>query len=598
MLEDILEVNLTTEEVKRYSRPELFERWIGGTGVALQLLKEHVPEDVNPLGPDNAIIFTIGRLSTFYPILSKTVCMFRSPLTGDLGESHAGGRLSLAMRFAGIGALIVKGRAKKSCYITIDDDDVKILRAGPIAYMYPQTLSRVIDEKYPLGAGSRSLICIGPAGENLVTYGNIVVDTYRHFGRLGGGAVMGSKNLKAILIRGKKDLPLDSGTIDRKTYAKTYDKIWDQCVNTEVMRKYHVLGTAGNVLPLNAINGLPTRNFQKGSFEHAEQISGEEFCEVHLGRRVSCNTCPVGCVHLAILRERYGADSPADVHSLTVPYDHEPIYAVGSMLEIPDALQVLRLIEETERLGIDVISAGVILAWMAEAYEQGIITQEDTDGLVIEFGNTKSFVEVMKKLAFRWDKSNEFYKLAGEGLDALVKRYGGVDYAMMLNKHPPAGYSTGPYTIFGHAIGGRHSHLDNAGYSLDQKTMKNDLPPHEAVLSLVLEEEWRNVLNSLIICLFARKLYTPELVVECFQNLGMSYTEEELLELGKEIQKERYLTKIRFGFTFEELFKTIPKRAWEMPNSHGTIRPEKYDELKAAFITIAQERYGISIEPQ
>ncbi|MHA2366035.1 MAG: aldehyde ferredoxin oxidoreductase N-terminal domain-containing protein [Candidatus Hodarchaeales archaeon] len=594
-LEDILEIDLTTQNIKRYSRPELFEKWIGGIGVGINLLQEHVSPNAYPLGPDNALIFTIGTLSTLYPIISKTVALFRSPLTGDLGESHAGGRLSLAMRFAGLGALIIKGQAEKSCYITITDDDVQINRSGPLAYMYTSTLGRVLREKVPVGPGRRTSIRIGPASENLVKYGNIIVDSFRHFGRLGAGAVMGSKRLKAIIISGKKDIPLNVKPINRQSYNKTYKKIWNDCVHTPIMRKYHVYGTPENVLPLNELNALPTRNFQKGKFDFAEEISGEKFVESYLGRRVSCNTCPVGCIHVAILRERYGSDSPADIHSLAVPYDFELIYALGSNLEIPDGPQILRLIEETERLGMDSITTGVVLGWMAEAFEKGLITKEDTNGLEIRFGHSQDFIKVIKRIAFRESNNRDLFWYAGEGLHTLVDQYGGKEFAMMFNKNPPAGYSTGPYAIIGQVIGGRHSHLDNAGYSIDQKSFKNKPDLSDAILQLVKEEEWRNVLNSLVICLFAKNIYPPNVVIECFNNFGIQKTKSELFKLGQEIQKLRIETKIQFGMNYGEIINKLPDRIFQMPTAHGKISRNEIKKLLISYNSILKERYDIPL---
>ncbi|MFW9993868.1 MAG: aldehyde ferredoxin oxidoreductase N-terminal domain-containing protein [Candidatus Odinarchaeota archaeon] len=592
--EDILEIDLTSQQTRRYSRPELFEKWIGGVGAGINLLREHVPVDADPFGPENAIIFTIGSLSSFYPIVSKTAVLFRSPLTGDLGESYAGGRLSLTMRFAGLGAIIIKGQAEKSCFITITDGDVQIRKSGPLAYMYTTTVGRVLRELVPVGPGRRSSIRIGQASENLVRYGNIVVDSFRHFGRLGAGAVMGSKRLKAMVISGEKDIPLDTDPIDRRAYNETYKKIWEACVKTPVMRKYHVLGTPENILPLNELNALPTRNFQKGRFDRVDEISGEKFVEAYLGRRVSCNTCPVGCIHVAILRERYGADSPADIHSIAVPYDHELIYALGSNLELT-GLDVLKLIEQVERYGVDVITTGIILGWMAEALEKGIITLQDTKGLNIRFGQVDEFKEAIKQISYRNPEENDLYWVAGEGLQALVDRYGGKEFAVMLNNNPPAGYSTGPYNVFGHAIGGRHSHLDNAGYSFDQKALRKKPAATEAVLSLIKEEEMRNVLNSLVICLFARNIYTPTMVVECLANIGIKKTETELLELGKTIQKLRLQTKIDFGMNYSNMFANISERVFEMPTPHGKISRGEIDGLYSNFKSLLKERYGITV---
>ena len=593
---DILEIDLTTSEIKRYSNPELFEKWIGGVGVGINLLNKIVPANADPLGPDNALIFSIGLLSTYYPIISKTAVLFRSPLTGDLGESYAGGRLSLAMRFSGLGAIIIKGQSEKSCYITITGDEIQIKKSGPLAYMYTTTIGQILREKIPVGSGRRSSIRIGPASENGVLYGNIIVDSFRHFGRLGAGTVMGAKGLKAIVITGDKDISLDNPPINRKEYLKTYKKIWNEAVNSSTMRKYHVLGTPENILPLNAINALPTKNFQKGKFEFAEEISGEKFVEEYLGRRISCNTCPVGCIHVAILRERYGSDSPADIHSIAVPYDFELLYALGSNLEIGNGIDVLKLIEQTERLGLDAITTGGVLGWLAEAYDKGIITSDDTKGHTIRFGNVQDFLTVIQLIAFRNNEEKDLFWYAGEGIHSLVAKYGGKDFSVLINSNPPAGYSTGPLTVLGHLIGGRHSHLDNAGYALDQKIFRTKLTPQEIIQELVIEEEWRNILNSLVLCLFARKVYPTSTILECFSNLGIEKSLDDLLTIGKEIQIARIQTKLKFGINYRDIFENLSPRFFQMPTAHG-ITPKNifYDTYFPIFQNLITSRYSIKI---
>ncbi|MHA1228477.1 MAG: aldehyde ferredoxin oxidoreductase C-terminal domain-containing protein, partial [Candidatus Hodarchaeales archaeon] len=282
--------------------------------------------------------------------------------------------------------------------------------------------------------------------------------------------------------------------------------------------------------------------------------------------------------------------------TLAVPYDFELLYALGSNLEIGNGLDVLKLIEQTERLGMDAITTGVVLGWLAEAFEKELITKDDTNGLEIRFGNVDSFIEAIKRIASRDSNNKDIFWYAGEGLNALVKKYGGNDFAIMINSHPPAGYSTGPYTILGHYIGARHSHLDNAGYSLDQKALNKHYTPQQAVEWLLKEEEWRNVLNSLVACLFARKIYTPELVVECLSNIGISKSQEELLELGRKIQKLRIETKLKFGMDYPRSMASLPKRFFQMPTAHGKI-PEKLikEKLYSSFRKTAKERYNIQI---
>ncbi|MHA1995118.1 MAG: aldehyde ferredoxin oxidoreductase N-terminal domain-containing protein [Candidatus Hodarchaeales archaeon] len=588
----ILEIDLTNNDHKYYDGSQLFSEWLGGVGIGINLLNKYVSAESDPLGSDNALIFAIGSLSTYYPIISKTVALFRSPTTNDLGESYAGGRLSLALRFADIGALVITGKANKSSIITIINDDIQIKPAGPLAHMYTSTIGRVLREVIPAQAGKRSIIRIGQAGENKVRYSNIVVDTLRHFGRLGAGAVMGSKNVKAIVVSGNQDIPLDQPGVDRRAYIKTYQKIWDLCVHSEVMKKYHVLGTPQNVLPLNELKSLPTRNFLYGTFDRAVEISGEKFVEAYLGRRVSCNTCPVGCIHVGILRESYGPDS-ADIHSTSVPYDYEPMALLGPLLLIGDGKDLMKLLEQTERYGIDAITTGGILGYLAEAFEKKIISEEDTEGIPIRFGEVNDFLEVIKRIIQRKSDNRNLYWYAGEGLNALVEKYGGFDIALRFNNNTPAGYSTGPYSMIGHLIGGRHSHLDNAGYSIDLKLLGKTHQPEATLIKLVKEEEWRNTLNSLIICLFARNVYTPELVVECLSNLGIIKTENELLTLGLNIQKRRIETKIRFGFDYHNLKQALPQRLFEMETGHGTLSRSFIEDQLDFYNSILADRYTL-----
>jgi aldehyde:ferredoxin oxidoreductase len=596
---DIIEIDLTTESITRKNYDNLFEKYIGGIGVGIHLFDQYLPKATDPLGPNNILMFIRGGISTFFPIVSKTVALFQSPLTGDLGESYAGGRLSMALLLAGIGGLVIRGFAEKKSYILIDDNNVVIKRAGPLGYMYNSTIARVLREAHPTDPGRRSIVRIGPAGENQVRYSSINVDSFRHFGRLGGGAVMGSKNLKALLVIGNDTLKLQDYVRDEKEYRSLFQKIWTDCVKTPVMRKYHVLGTPENILPLNDLNGLSTRNFAKSNFEYAEEISGDRFVRDFLSRRISCNTCPVGCIHIASLREQYqnspSGDSPADIHTISVAYDYELLYALGANLEIKNPVDILKLIEFTEKQGVDSITAGLVLSWLAEAQQNALITLEDTQGISIQFGEVDGFIKALRKICYRESspEHKDLFWYAGEGLHALTEKYGGHEFAMQVNNNPPAGYSTGPYTIMGHSIGARHSHLDNAGYSLDQKTLIKNLEPDKAIMWLVNEEEWRNVLNSLIICLFAKNVFTPSLVIDCLAQIKLSKVEQDLMEIGKEIQRKKLQIKRNLGFSFRRMMNDLPARFFTMPTSHGTISSDKISALSDEYIRIIGERYGI-----
>jgi len=266
---------------------------------------EECPEGVDPLGPENPIIFAVGPLTALFPLASKTVAMFKSPHTGNLGESHCGGRSAVAIRMAGYGAIVIKGASDIPLYLAIHNNQIYFRDASSLWGMGSCiTVGRIIRENEP-AAGLRTIMRIGTAGEKLISYACVTTETYRHFGRLGLGAVFGSKKLKAVVISGKRSLPVSDG----KLYQKVYDEIYQAATGSPTMKKYHHLGTAENVLPLNEFGGLPTRNLQQAKFEGASEISGETFAEQYLGRRLACSHCPTGCIHIAALREPYG-DEP------------------------------------------------------------------------------------------------------------------------------------------------------------------------------------------------------------------------------------------------------------------------------------------------
>ncbi len=548
---------------KRYwveKREDLFERHIGGTGVAVKLLLEECPEGCDPLSPENPIIFAVGPLNGLFPLASKTVAMFKSPHTGNLGESHCGGRSATAIRLTGYGAIVIKGASDTPIYIAIHNGKVFFRNAEALwGIRSAYTVGRILRER-ERGSGIRTIMRIGRAGENLVSYACVMTETYRHFGRLGLGAVFGSKKLKAIVISGKSSLPVK----DKASYMKIYDGIYKLVTTSALMKKYHDLGTPENVMVLNREKSLPTRNLQKTSFEYAEELSGENFAENFLGRRLACSHCPVGCIHLAALREPY-EDEPYFYKTSMISYDYEPIYSLGIMVGMKKAEDYLKLMDEVESLGLDAMSSGVILAWVTEAFEKGVISTRETMGVKPSWGDLESY---MKILHFVVEQPNDFYRDLSRGVEFVSRKYGGKDFALSFGGNEMPGYHTGPGAHVGYLIGARHSHLDCAGYSIDRKS--KGVPTPESLISELIEEEiWRQVLSCLVICFFARSIYEPEVVTEALETVGFSFSQKDLKVLGKEVHGLKYKFKLREGFKIEEL--RIPKRIYETPTPLGFI---------------------------
>lgn len=564
-IRNVLYIDLSRRYFWVEDRSDLFEEFLGGSGVAIRLLLENCPANCDPLSGENPIILAVGPLTSLFPLASKTVAMFKSPHTGNLGESHCGGRSAIAIRMAGYGAIIIKGVSDTPVYIAIHGDKVFFRDASALWGMQNSfTVGRIIREN-EINAGFRSIMRIGGAGEKLVTYACVTCETYRHFGRLGLGAVFGSKKLKAIVISGRRSIPL----VDKKEYRKIYDEIYHRSIDSEVMKKYHDLGTAQNVLPLNTLGGLPSRNLEAAKIEEAVDISGEIFASQFLGRRIACTHCPIGCIHIANLREPY-VDEPFFYKTSMISYDYEPIYALGSMLGVTNAYNLLKLMDKVEVYGLDAMSTGVILAWVTEAQKRGVISKDESLGLKFEWGDIGNY---MKAIEFIVRQPNKFYQTLARGVTYASSKYGGRDYALSFGGNEMPGYHTGPAAHIGFLVGARHSHLDNAGYSIDQKILiEKQLTSEELAGKLIDEESWRQILSSLVVCFFARGIYKPEVVSKSLHIAGFDISIERLSTLGRSILRDKYRFKIREGFKLHDI--DIPRRIFKIATPIGMLNED------------------------
>ena len=575
-LRRVLYVDLSRRRFWVEERPDLFEEGLGGAGVAIRLLEEECPPGADPLGSENPIILAVGPLVGLFPMASKTVAMFKSPHTGNLGESHAGGRSAVAIRMAGYGAIVLRGASPTPVYLVAEGDQVHFRDGSALwGIRSSYTVGSVLRERES-GSGMRTIMRIGRAGERRVTYACVITETYRHFGRLGLGAVFGSKRLKGLVVSGRRSLSVG----DPRAYRDAYDAVFQAATDSPLMQKYHDLGTAMNVLPLDAIGGLPTRNLQAGRFEGAEAISGERLAEQYLGRRLACAHCPVACIHLAALRIPHPKE-PYFYKTSMLGYDHEPIYAMGSMLGGSDVSGMFQLMDEAEVQGLDVMSTGVALAWTTEALERGVISTEETDGLALTWGDYPTYVETVRRIV---SQPNGFYQALARGVEHAASIYGGADFALAFGGNEMPGYHTGPVCHLTYLTGARHSHLDSAGYSLDQKAGARGEPltPEGVAEALLKEERWRQVLASLVVCFFARGVYTPETVLRALAVTSSEHTAEDLVRLGTETLRRKYAFKMREGFDPAAL--RIPRRILETPSPLGPLEEEFLRRAVARFV--------------
>ncbi len=571
----VLVVDLT----RRKSKVEYFDvgnKWLGGSGLAAGLFEKYARFDLDPFNPLQPLIFAIGPLTGLFPMMSKTIMSFMSPYNGQYSESHGGGRSALALRFAGYDALVITGRAQKLTCLGFGASEIHIQDVHYLRGMDIFKTGKILRNLKPKNPGHRSILRIGPAGENLVSYACVNVDTYRHFGRMGGGAAMGAKNLKGIIISGDSsvDLPPDIS----KDYSKVYKEVYQDITESDAVRKYHNLGTPENLIPLNELKALPWRNLQSTHDPEIEAISGEKFAQDLLLRQVACAGCPVGCIHIGLLRERFGDDH--EYLYRQVSYDYEPIFGVGSMLGVTSAPGVLTLLEEVEKLGLDAISSGVALAWATEAFEKGLVTSEETL-TSLTFGDVQSYTAALGHIS---TQTNDFYRYLSRGALTAAEHYGGEDFACVLGQEM-AGYATGENYYVSQALGFRHSHLDTGAYSFDQEGHARDVG--KAIAYMQDQEYYRILMCSVAGCLFGRKAYPVATIIKALNSLGYDYSQQDIDESVLAIQAHRWALKFRTGFKPAEV--KIPKRFLEVETWKGRTDPNYLFALKKEYERVLED---------
>jgi aldehyde:ferredoxin oxidoreductase len=370
------------------------------------------------------------------------------------------------------------------------------------------------------------------------------------------------------VIVGDESFDLPAG----KEYAPLFRKIYGQVTETSMMDKYHNLGTPINVAVLNEIQALPCRNLQRTSDPAISGITGETFAERTLLRNTACAGCPVGCIHLGFLREKFS--EPHQYLYRQVTYDYEPIFAMGAMLSVLDAFQVLTLLEIAEKMGLDVMSAGVALAWATEAFEKGLLSEKETL-IPLKFGDAGAYAQAVKHLGAG---TNDFYRVLGQGTLKAAEKYGGADFACVLGQEM-GGYATGEVFFISQALGFRHSHLDTGGYSYDQKQQGKDAA--HAVEFLVQDEKARVLLTSMVSCLFAREVYQEAVLADCLSAVGYRNLAENLDSVARRVQKMRWQLRLKTGFDPDSV--KIPERFKQVVTWKGPLDTNYLDSLQKNY---------------
>ncbi|MCD6284812.1 MAG: aldehyde ferredoxin oxidoreductase family protein [Anaerolineae bacterium] len=416
----ILRVDLTTQSMEVEERDELFyRRYLGGSGLIAYYLLQEVGADVDPLSPDNLLIFAGGAI-TGVPIAGagRSAVGGKSPLNGGYGEADVGGYFGAELRRAGYDAVVFKGKSKTPVYLWIKDGVAELRPANHLWGMAGAECQEAVKEE--LGEKAARFALIGPAGEKMVRYAAVINDLKHAAGRTGMGAVMGSKNLKAVVARGTTRVPVaDQKAVQALSkYMVTHwkEKAWEM----------HELGTPGGINGLHAEGKLPTRNFQDGQFEGHEAISGESLRDTILIDRGGCYACPIRCKRVVEVN-----DDDFQVDPAYGGPEYETIGAFGSNCGVDDLRAVAKANEICNGHGLDTIATGMAVSFAMECFENGLLTTDDTGGLELKFGNGKAMVALTQMIADREGLGD----LLAEGTDAAAAKIGGGAEKFTLNTH-------------------------------------------------------------------------------------------------------------------------------------------------------------------
>jgi len=389
---NILHIDLSSRKHWIEHPPENFYRtYMGGRALALYYMLKEMKPKTDPLSPDNLLIFAPSVITaTPAPAIPRYTVCAKSPLTGAQGEAEAGGWWGPELKKAGFDAIIIKGSSPIPVYLYINDGKVEIKDATHLWGKDTGTTQKTIREE--LADDKIRIAQIGPAGENLVRFANIVNELKHFNGRNGLGAVMGSKKLKAIAVRGTKPINL----FDKEKISQITKEITKRVMDNPLSRGFRELGTPGTVRPAYEAGCLPSYNWTTGYFKEGESLTAETYNKTILKRTEGCFACPIRCKRVAEVNEPDLKVDPAYGGP-----EYETIASLGSICGISDLKHIAKANELCNRYTMDTISTGMVIAFAMQCYQEGLLTKEDTGGIELTFGNKEAVLEIIEKIAYR-----------------------------------------------------------------------------------------------------------------------------------------------------------------------------------------------------
>ena len=574
----LLSVDLTSGRIEQQPvDPGFARKYTGGRGYTSRLQYDLIPVDVDPLGPENVLIIAPGALTgTAAAAAARFTVGARSPLTGILGDANSGGFFGPVLRRAGYSLVIITGRSAKPVYLWIDDDQVQIRDAS---HLWGQDVHYTTDTLIQTHGRGVRVAAIGQAGENLVRIAAIIADKDHAAARTGVGAVMGSKKLKAIAARGSKAIPL----YDSETFMEV-SKVMDEIeANDKRAQEFAERGTLGTLIDHHtAIGGLNTRNYQFGQFEGKEKIDNDALAEKYLIKTTGCFGCPLN-------EDRYSRIEEGEYAGTEVGGpEYSTAAALGSGLGNSNLAAILKGNDLANRYGLDTIDLGGVMALSMELYQRGILTQADTDGLDLTWGNYHAVIDLIERIAFR---KGDFGDILSYGVQGAAQRIGqgSERYAVHVKGMTPAPLDARVVKVynFRYAEGSRGAdHLRISvpgGYALD------NLPLDEAAEKL---HYWQNIVtlpDLMGTCKFIFTYYCESVETTLRKNLeiipalynaatGLDVNSDDLLTVSKRVANIERAHNNRLGLTSEH--DILPPRFTEDPMPAGPSKGKVYDILE------------------
>ncbi|MBI3363127.1 MAG: aldehyde ferredoxin oxidoreductase family protein [Chloroflexi bacterium] len=590
-----LHVNLTTGET-RVEQPDddFYRLLVGGRAVVAYFLLRDLPPHTDPLSPDNLLIFAPGIMQgTNLPGAGRHGVGGKSPLTGAIGSSEAGGWWGHEFKRAGFDALVIRGRAKSPVYLSIKNGEVETLPADHLWGLQTWPAQQAIRKE--LGDDRVRIAQIGPAGENGVLYSAVMHDINRAAGRNGMGAVMGSKNLKAVAVRGTMNVPVAART--RVTAVSKW--LGENYKELAAWATSPGRGTQDSLAHWGYVGALPTKNFGEPLFEERHLLTGERNYEMFLKERDTCQACPITC------KQVFEHEDANPYRKLNAEYggpEYEAMAAFGAACKVSDNIAVAKANELANAYGMDAISCGTSIAFVMECFENGILTSEDTGGVEFRWGDAKLLVKAVEMIACR----NGFWDVMADGVARMSARLGPATEpfnvtvkGQELPMHEPrlkqalgVGYAVAP-------VGADHMMnmhdtdfttegdcLQRVNTALDRKIgplRPNDLG--EDKLQVFYHElNWMHFQDCAVNCHFYPYRY-DHLAAALSGVAGVEYTIHDILAVGARAQTLARLFNLREGFTAAD--DKLPKRVMKAFKSG----PLKGVEINEESFEWAKRRY-------